>query len=365
MALATRTEASVERLDVSAYEIPTDAPESDGTLEWDSTTIVVVEAHAGGETGLGYTYADAAAAALVESRLPTWCAGATRRLCTRPGSRWAPSSAMRGVQGSASWRSRPWTWRCGTSRLVCSGCRSWLCSTGRTRRCPSTGAAGSRRTRSNGSPSNSLAGSKRESHGSSSRWDASRSASGSTQSVTRFSTPPSTSTRTAPSRGRRRSSGRSGTRMTGRHVVRGARLFGRSGGPPAVAGSRAGRDGHRRRRVRLRRTRLPDLLAAGAVDCLQADVTRCGGITGLLQVAPLAAGFGLDVSAHCAPQISAHAFCAVERLRRLEWFDDHVRVERLLFDGVLEPVGGSLGPDASRRGHGLELKRQDAERYRR
>jgi L-alanine-DL-glutamate epimerase-like enolase superfamily enzyme len=108
-----------------------------------------------------------------------------------------------------------------------------------------------------------------------------------------------------------------------------------------------------------------NLLAAGAVDCLQADVTRCGGITGLLQVAPLAAGFGLDVSAHCAPQISAHAFCAVERLRHLEWFDDHVRVERLLFDGVLEPVGGSLRPDASRLGHGLELKRQDAERYRR
>ena len=69
MAVQTRTEAGVERLDVSAYEIPTDEPESDGTLEWDSTTIVVVEAHAGGETGLGYTYGPAATGTLVEEKL--------------------------------------------------------------------------------------------------------------------------------------------------------------------------------------------------------------------------------------------------------------------------------------------------------
>jgi hypothetical protein len=69
MSLATRTEAGVERLDVSAYEIPTDEPESDGTLEWNSTTIVVVEARAGDETGLGYTYAPAAAGKLVEEKL--------------------------------------------------------------------------------------------------------------------------------------------------------------------------------------------------------------------------------------------------------------------------------------------------------
>jgi len=54
--------AAVERLAVHAYTIPTDEPESDGTLAWDSTTIVVVEAHGGGRIGLGYTYCDAAAA---------------------------------------------------------------------------------------------------------------------------------------------------------------------------------------------------------------------------------------------------------------------------------------------------------------
>ncbi len=61
--------APVERLEVHAYTIPTDEPESDGTLEWDSTTIVVVEAHAGEKTGLGYTYCDAAAAEVVSSQL--------------------------------------------------------------------------------------------------------------------------------------------------------------------------------------------------------------------------------------------------------------------------------------------------------
>jgi L-alanine-DL-glutamate epimerase-like enolase superfamily enzyme len=101
----------------------------------------------------------------------------------------------------------------------------------------------------------------------------------------------------------------------------------------------------------------------GCVDVLQADVTRCGGITGLLRVNGLAAAHGLDVSGHCAPQLSAHALCGVDRLRHLEYFHDHVRIESMLFDGVLEPVDGALVPDASRAGNGLELKRADAQRY--
>ena len=68
-AATSRTEAVVESLDVHACTVPTDAPESDGTLAWDSTTIVVVEAHAGGETGLGYTYCDTAAAELIRTTL--------------------------------------------------------------------------------------------------------------------------------------------------------------------------------------------------------------------------------------------------------------------------------------------------------
>jgi len=59
----------VERLKVSAFKIPTDAPESDGTFAWDSTTLVLVEAHAAGNTGIGYSYADTAAATLIKDTL--------------------------------------------------------------------------------------------------------------------------------------------------------------------------------------------------------------------------------------------------------------------------------------------------------
>ena len=101
----------------------------------------------------------------------------------------------------------------------------------------------------------------------------------------------------------------------------------------------------------------------GNVDCLQADVTRCGGITGLLRVNGVASAHGIDISGHCAPQLSAHALCGVDRLRHLEYFHDHVRIEQMLFDGVLAPVDGALVPDESRAGHGLELKRVEARRW--
>ncbi|HET7648197.1 MAG TPA: enolase C-terminal domain-like protein [Gaiellaceae bacterium] len=101
----------------------------------------------------------------------------------------------------------------------------------------------------------------------------------------------------------------------------------------------------------------------GCVDVLQLDATRCCGITGVLAASGLATAHDLDVSAHCAPAISAHVFCAVERRRHLEYFHDHVRVEELLFDGLPELDGGVLRPDRSRPGNGLELKRQEVERW--
>src|SRR5919204_2543375 len=78
MATATRSDvgAEVEGLSVSAYTVPTDEPESDGTLEWDSTTMVVVEAHGAGRTGLGYTYGDLSVGRFVESKLAEVAAGA-------------------------------------------------------------------------------------------------------------------------------------------------------------------------------------------------------------------------------------------------------------------------------------------------
>jgi L-alanine-DL-glutamate epimerase-like enolase superfamily enzyme len=105
------------------------------------------------------------------------------------------------------------------------------------------------------------------------------------------------------------------------------------------------------------------MLAAGAVDVLQADATRCGGITGFLSAGALCDGWGLPLSAHTAPSVHAHVCCAVGRVRHLEYFHDHVRIERMLFDGVLEPESGELRPDRSRPGLGLTFRADDAAQF--
>jgi L-alanine-DL-glutamate epimerase-like enolase superfamily enzyme len=102
---------------------------------------------------------------------------------------------------------------------------------------------------------------------------------------------------------------------------------------------------------------------AGCVDVVQADVTRVGGITALLRVDGICRGRSLPFSGHCAPALSAHALCALESTVHLEYFHDHVRIEPLLLDGTLDPDGGRLRPDRARPGHGLELKRADARDY--
>jgi L-alanine-DL-glutamate epimerase-like enolase superfamily enzyme len=105
------------------------------------------------------------------------------------------------------------------------------------------------------------------------------------------------------------------------------------------------------------------MCAAGAVDCVQVDVTRCGGISELLRIAAVAAAHGLDVSGHCAPALHLAPLAAVPNLRHLEWFHDHVRIESMLFDGVADPVGGRASP-AEEPGHGLSWSPLAAQRFR-
>jgi L-alanine-DL-glutamate epimerase-like enolase superfamily enzyme len=107
------------------------------------------------------------------------------------------------------------------------------------------------------------------------------------------------------------------------------------------------------------------LLAAGAVDCLQLDATRCGGFTGFLAGAAIAAARSTQVSAHCAPNLHAHVGAATANLRHVEYFHDHQRIERMLFDGALDPAGGQLTPDPGRPGLGLDFREADAQQYRR
>lgn len=105
------------------------------------------------------------------------------------------------------------------------------------------------------------------------------------------------------------------------------------------------------------------MLAAGAVDVQQADATRCGGFTGFLEIAALCEAFHVDLSGHCAPALQLHVACAAPRMRHLEWFHDHVRIERMFFDGAPQPRDGRIAPDLTRPGHGLTFRRGDAARY--
>lgn len=111
--------------------------------------------------------------------------------------------------------------------------------------------------------------------------------------------------------------------------------------------------------------RLDDFVAlCSAVDCLQADASRCGGLTEWQRVAALAAAHHLDISAHCAPWLHASVGAATPNLRHLEWFHDHVRIETRYFDGAKPPLDGVLRPDPSSAGHGLAVRSADLEPYR-
>jgi L-alanine-DL-glutamate epimerase-like enolase superfamily enzyme len=358
--------AAVERLAVDAFTIPTDEPESDGTLEWGSTTIVVVEAHASGKAGLGYTYCDAAAAGVVRSLLAgvvegedvedvraAWLRmGARLRNAGRPGIGFCALSAV----DQALWDLKarllevPLVVLLGAAHdgvpIYGSG---GFCSYSDERLREQLGgwaAAGIPRVKMKVG---------REPERDPARLDAARQAVG--DDVELFVDANGAFTAKEALAWAERYALEWGVSWLEEPVssadLAGLRLV-RDHGPAGLevaAGEYAYVPADFRNLV-------------GAVDCLQADVTRCGGITGLLSASGLANAHGLDVSAHCAPAISAHAFCAVERRRHLEWFHDHIRVEGLLLDGALRPEGGVLRPDRSRPGNGLELKRADAERFR-
>jgi L-alanine-DL-glutamate epimerase-like enolase superfamily enzyme len=109
---------------------------------------------------------------------------------------------------------------------------------------------------------------------------------------------------------------------------------------------------------------LKHMIDAEAVTVLQADATRCCGVSGFLDAAALCWAANLPLSSHCAPSMHLHVCCAVPRAVHMEFFHDHARIERMIFDGFREPRGGRMCPDLSRPGHGLTLKEKEAEQYR-
>jgi L-alanine-DL-glutamate epimerase-like enolase superfamily enzyme len=364
--MATKTEVAVDGVTATAFRIPTDAPESDGTFTWDATTIVVVEVSAGGTTGLGYTYGAAAIAEVVAELLAPAVTGADSM---------AVPAAWQRMVGALRNVGRP-----GIGSMAVSAVDAALWDLkGRLLDRPVVDLLGPVRDAvdvygSGGFTSYDLDRLQSQLGG----WvdDGIR--------------------RVKMKVGRRPIADRRRV-AAARSAIGGAELFVDANGAYDVPVARAQADAFSRQGVTwfeepvasddlagLARVRadapagmaiasgeygfdLPyfrRMLEAGAVDCLQADATRCGGITGFMRAAALCEAFLIPLSAHCAPSLHAHPACGAPALVHMEYFHDHVRVEHLLFDGVLEPEGGQLRPDRSRPGLGLEFRRADAEEYR-
>jgi L-alanine-DL-glutamate epimerase-like enolase superfamily enzyme len=362
----SRPAAPISSLAVSAYSIPTDRPESDGTFEWDKTMLVLVEAQAGGKRGLGYTYADVATAALIHHTLAEVVAGldafavseawhkmvhAIRNL-GRPGIASMAISAVDSalwdlkarlldlplvtllgrihhaapVYGSGGFTSYSEKELCEQlGGWAAQGIRQVKMKIGRDPLADRRRVAAARQTI--GDQTELFV----DANGAYSRKESlSQAEAFAGCGVVWFEEPVSSDD------------------LEGLRLVRDRAPAGME-----VAAGEYGYD-----LVYFRR-----MLAAGAVDVMQIDATRAGGISGFLQAANLAAAYQLDVSAHCAPSLHAHVCCSLSNVRPLEYFHDHARIESLLFDGVLAPVDGSLHPDRSRPGIGLEFKHADASRF--
>ncbi|HEY3916621.1 MAG TPA: enolase C-terminal domain-like protein [Stellaceae bacterium] len=359
-------EAAIQRVTARAYKVPTDQPEADGTLQWNSTTLVLAEIEAGGKTGLGYTYADAALVPLIAGKLAEILAG--RDVLDIPGA------------GLALWRGVRNLGRSGLAATAISALDialwdlkakllglSLAALLGRVRdRVPIYGSGGFT-TYSDVTLQRQLAGWVEQDG---CRW----------VKMKIGSNPERDPVRVGAAR-----------RAIGDHL-----LFVDANGAFAAKEALALAERFAALNVAwfeepvssddvdglsLMRARAPAgmdiaageygytpddferLLEGPSVDVLQADATRCGGISGFLAVDGLCEAHHTDLSGHCAPAVHLHAACVARRLRHLEWFHDHVRIESMLFDGAPQPKDGAIAPDLARPGLGLVLKEADAKRF--
>ncbi|MDQ2075374.1 enolase C-terminal domain-like protein [Marinimicrobium sp. ABcell2] len=101
------------------------------------------------------------------------------------------------------------------------------------------------------------------------------------------------------------------------------------------------------------------MLETHAVDILQADATRCG-YSGFIQAAQLCEAFQIPLSAHCAPAVHTALCATLPNFKHIEYFHDHVRLEKLLFEHVPELRNGKLWPNRERAGHGLAFRSEHA-----
>jgi L-alanine-DL-glutamate epimerase-like enolase superfamily enzyme len=358
--------APLERVEASAYVVPTDQPEADGTMAWDHTTLVVAEVSAGGETGIGYTYADACVVSLIAGVLgkavqrhdamdPPKAWRALQRAVRNLGREGLAATAVAAVD-TAIWDLKAKLLRVPLALLF-----------GRMRDAVPIYGSGGFTSYSDERLTEQLSA---WVHRDGCRWVKMKVGSEPDRDPARV-------------RLAKRAIGEAALFVdaNGAYRVEQALALAQEFAGSAVAWFEEPVSSDDLQGLRTMRHHSPPgmeiaageygyttdylhrMLDAEAVDVLQADVTRCAGFTGWLQVAALCEAHHIDLSGHCAPALHLHAACAAPRLRHLEWFHDHVRIEHMLFEGAPAPRDGMICPDLSRPGIGLALKRQDAARY--
>jgi L-alanine-DL-glutamate epimerase-like enolase superfamily enzyme len=306
--MAVAVDTRIESLDAAAYTVPTEVPESDGTLVWDATTIVVAEVRGGGESGLGYTYTDEAAAQLIAHRLAdavrgcevtaigaAWQAmGAALRNVGRPGIGFCALSAV----DLALWDLKAKLLEVPVVELL-PAVREQVplyASGGFTSQGPQALREQLAAWAEDGFPRAKIKVG-REPSSDAARLDAAREGLGDDADLFVDAN---------GAFGRKQALAWAERYATEWRVswfeepvssadLEGLRLLRDRG--PAGLDIAAGEYAYVPADFR-------NLLAAGAVDCMQADATRCGGITGFLRAAALADGHGIDLSTHCCPVAS-------------------------------------------------------------
>jgi L-alanine-DL-glutamate epimerase-like enolase superfamily enzyme len=368
--LSSPCSARVERLTAEAFTVPTDAPEADGTFAWDCTTLVLVRVSSEGETGTGWTYAPTATAGVIDEALAPVVCGST---ALDVGGAWASmvrhvrNSGRRGLVGYAISAVDVALWDL-KARLLDLPLHRLL---GAVRTEVPVYGSGGFTTYDDRQLTEQLT-----------RWTVD-------QRIPRVKIKIGESWGT--------SVGRDVERMRRAREVVGpdVQLFvdsnGAYGAGQAIRVMDDARDLDVRwfeepvssddlaglRHVRERVTAdvaageyagdlfdVRGLCASGAVDCLQLDVSRIGGVTEWQRGAAVAAAHNLQVSGHCGPHLHAHVAAATPNLRHLEWFHDHERIETMLFDGTLDPSGGTITPRDDAIGHGLTFRDDAADPYR-
>lgn len=359
--------APITGITADAYTIPTDAPEADGTFAWHSTTLIVVEVEAAGVTGLGYTYSDACVATLIRNTLADTLLGEDasqlQRLWLRMQQR-VRNIGRDGVAATAISALDCALWDLHAKRLNVSLVKLL----GQARETVPVYGSGGFTTYTDAQMREQLGA---WAHNDGCRWVKIKIGSEPERDVARVHTAREaigadvglfvdangafdrkTALRYAMEFAQHDvqwfEEPVSSDDLAGLHAIRRA--------APAGMNITAGEYGYTTDYFR-------QMLEAGAVDVLQADASRCGGITGFIQAAHLANAFHVPLSAHCAPALHLHVTAAVPGLYHQEWFHDHARIESMLFDGAPRLADGCIAPDLSRPGCGLELKRADARRF--